>query len=201
MIRTLIAAASVTALAGLAVAQPPGRGPETGFGLLALDANADGKVDRTELLATQRTRFDAIDANQDGQATPEEMKAFHEKARETHVQAMAEERFAALDKDGNGQVSKAEFAAGMAAGRDKADGHRGHRHDVRMRGPGGKPGQQGKAPDGQRERGLRGDTDADGKVSFAEFSSPALAAFDRADANKDGSVTITELQAMRPDRR
>jgi hypothetical protein len=120
MIRTLIAAASLTALAGVAIAQPVGRGPEGGFGLLALDANADGKVERAEVVAAQKTRFDAIDANRDGQAVVEEFKAFHEQARAAGMQEMASRRFAELDKDGNGQISKTEFAAGMQAGPDRA---------------------------------------------------------------------------------
>ena len=207
MIRTLIAAASLTALAGIAIAQPAGRGPERGFGLLALDANADGKVERAEVLAAQKTRFDAIDSNRDGQAAPEEFKAFHEQARAAGMQEMATRRFAELDKDANGQISKTEFTAGMQAGPDlggpdNADGHRGQGREVRMRGPGPGPGPErhGRGPDGQGQPGLRGDANSDGKVSLAEFSAHALEAFDRADTNKDGAVSIAELQAMRPAR-
>ncbi len=205
MIRTLIAAASLTALAGVAIAQPAGRGPEGGFGLLALDANADGKVERAEVLAAQKTRFDAIDANRDGQAVAEEFKAFHEQARTAGMQEMASRRFAELDKDGNGQISKTEFTAGMQAGPDrggpgKADERRGPGREVRMHGPGPGPGRHGRRPDQNGQPALRGDANSDGKVSLAEFSSHAVEAFDRADANKDGSVTIAELQAMRPAR-
>lgn len=205
MIRTLIAAAYLTALAGFAVAQPVGRGPEGGFGLLALDGNADGKVERAEVLAAQKTRFDAIDANRDGQAAPEEFKAFHEQARAAGMQEMATRRFAELDKDANGQISKTEFTVGMQAGPDrggpdKADGHRGQGREVRMRGPGPGPERHGRGPDGKGQPGLRADANSDGKVSLAEFSSHAVEAFDRADTNKDGAVTIAELQAMRPSR-
>jgi len=201
MIRTLIAAASMTALAGLAVAQPGPRGPDGGFGLLALDGNADGKVERAEVLAAQRARFDKIDTNRDGQAAPEELKAFHEQERAARTQEMATRRFAELDKDGNGQVSKTEFTAGIQAGPDKADGHRGHGREVRARGQGPGPERHGRVPDGKGQPGLRGDANSDGKVSFAEFSARGVEAFDRADTNKDGVVTIAELQAMRPDRR
>lgn len=204
MIRTLIAAASMTALAGLAIAQPAARGPG-GFGLLALDGNADGKVERAEVLAAQRVHFDKIDTNRDGQATPEELKAFHEQERAARTQEMATRRFAELDKDGNGQVSKTEFTAGLEArhdkaGMDRADGRRGPDHEVRARGPGPGPERHGRDPDGKGQPGMRGDTNSDGKVSFAEFSARGVEAFDRADANKDGVVTIAELQAMRPDR-
>lgn len=200
MIRTLIAAASMTALAGLAIAQPGPRGPDGGFGLLALDGNADGKVERAEVLAAQRAHFDKIDTNRDGQAAPEEFKAFHEQERAARTQEMATRRFAELDKDGNGQVSKTEFTAGIPAGPDKADGHRGPGREFRARGPGGGPERHARGPNGKGQPGLRGDANSDGKISFAEFSARGVEAFDRADTNKDGVVTISELQAMRPAR-
>ena len=37
-------------------------------------------------------------------------------------------------------------------------------------------------------------------MTFAEFSAPGAEAFARADTNKDGTVTITELQAVKPGR-
>lgn len=200
MIRTLIAAGSMTALAGLAIAQPPGRAPDAGFGIFALDANADGKVERSELVASQKARFDVIDTNRDGQAQPEEFKAFHEQARAAHAQEAAASRFAALDKDGSGQISQAEFSAAMQERGDRTGGRRGPGRDISMSGPAGGPGKGGRGPDAVKERGVRGDVDADGKVSFTEFSARALAAFDRADTNKDGVVTISELQASRPGR-
>ncbi len=201
MIRTLLVAASMTALAGLAVAQPAGRGPASGFGLLALDANADGRVERAEVVAAQRARFDAIDANRDGQATPEEFKAFHDAARATRNQEMASQRFAALDKDGNGQISQSEFTAGAKERGDRAGERRGPGRQISMRGSGRGPDMHRRGPDGQDQRSVRGDADAVGKVSFAEFSARAVAAFDSADTNKDGVVTIAELQARRPGRR
>ena len=225
MKRTLIAAASLTvlgaaSLAGLALAQPPGAphapGPQgfgpQGFGLVAFDANADGKISRAELDTAQRTRFEAIDANRDGFATPEEFRAAHEKDRAARHTQMVDSRFAALDKDGNQTISKAEFSTGMSPpdgaqpgpgrgdrgpggpGREfRAGGHGGHGMD---RGPHG-AGAQG--ADGKPGR-IGPDADGDGKVSLAEFSSRAVEGFNRADTNKDGVVTIAELQTARPSR-
>ena len=44
------------------------------------------------------------------------------------------------------------------------------------------------------------DANSDGKVSLTEFSARAVEGFNRADTNKDGVVTIAELQAARPAR-
>ena len=226
MKRTVIAAASLAVLgaatlAGLALAQPPGAphapapqgfGPH-GFGLVAFDANADGKISRAELDTAQRTRFEAIDANRDGFATPEEFKAAHEKDRAAHHAQMVDSRFAVLDKDGNQTISKAEFSTGMSPpdgvqpgpgrggpGRDDR-GPDGPGREHRMGGPGGGHG-MGRGPEGADGKPGRigPDGDGDGKVSLAEFSSRTVEGFNRADTNKDGVVTIAELQAARPGR-
>ena len=201
----LIALASVAMAGGLAasvaVAQPAGRpGPGGPFGLLAFDANADGKVTRAEFDAAQKAHFGQIDANKDGTATPEEFKAFRE-AQAVKIKAeRTQERFAALDADGNGQVSSAEFAKATAErGERGPGGHRGRGGHGKMERVGGH-GPDGKGPDG-KGRGLRADDNADGKLTFAEFSARGVEGFARADANKDGTVTIAELQALRPGKR
>ncbi len=221
-----LAAVAILALAaGAASAQPPkappgagpgpGRGGPAGFGLLQFDANADGKLTKAEFDTALRARFDKIDTNKDGVATREEFQAAWKADAESHRAARAKERFAELDKDKNGQLSPAEFAAGMPihgghAFRD-GDGPR-----LPMAGMAGPPprfmadgGPRGMAPEGRFPRDERGqkeddgskragplDDDADGKVTFAEFSAGPLEAFARADANKDGTVTIAELQAL-----
>jgi hypothetical protein len=203
MKRTLLAALAMTALAGVAVAQPQGRGPSggPGFGLLSLDANADGRVTRAELDGAQSKRFQSIDANRDGFATPEEFKTAREKEHSTRAAEMATRRFAALDADNNGQISKSEFEAASAARKDGAHGRRGPDREFRAGGPGGRHGMgRGDRADGKPGR-LGPDADADGKVSLAEFSARAVEGFTRADTNKDGVVTIAELQAAGPARR
>ncbi len=181
----LIALATL-ALAGAAVAQPPG-GPGPGgrhggpFGLLAMDTNADGKLTRAEFDAGQRARFAEIDANKDGSATPEEFRKFHEAKGAEMKAELSKARFEALDKDKNGQLSPAEMAAGP--GKDGRDGPRGeHRQHGKDRG----------------EHGRRGGDDDAKPVSFTEFSARGAEAFTHADANKDGTVTIAELQALKP---
>lgn len=196
----LLAVATLALAAGAASAQPlradgpRGRGPGPGgFALLQFDANADGKLTKAEFDAAQRARFNAIDANKDGTATAEEFQAARKAEAEARRAEISKDRFAALDTDKNGQLSAAEFAAGPPRGAGvKGDRHggRGHRMDIRG---GGRPALA--APSGAPKRAGRGDADADGKVTFAEFSARGAEAFARADTNKDGTVTIAELQA------
>ncbi len=43
------------------------------------------------------------------------------------------------------------------------------------------------------------DTDGDGRISLEEFQSARLAWFDRADTNRDGVLSLSELRALRPE--
>lgn len=185
----LIALATI-ALAGsaVAIAQPPGPGPGPGrggpFGLLAMDTNGDGKLTRAEFDAGQRAEFAKIDANKDGTATPEEFRAFHDARRAEMKAQMSKVRFEAADTDKNGQLSPAE----LAAARDRADDRDG---------PGDHRGHRGGHGKGRGDEAERGGPDAK-PVSFTDFSARGAEAFTRADANKDGVVTISELQALKP---
>lgn len=196
----LLAVATLAVAAGAASAQPPAaggpRGPGPGgFGLLQFDANADGRLTKAEFDAAQRTRFNTIDANKDGTATAEEFQAARKAEVEARRAEVSKTRFAALDTDKSGQLSQNEFAAAPPRGDGaKGDRHggRGHRMDIRG---GGRPLLAG--PDGASKRAGRGDADADRKITFAEFSARGAEAFAQADTNKDGTVTIAELQAMK----
>lgn len=161
-----------------------GHGPG-GFGLLEFDANADGRLTKAEFDTAQRARFGEIDGNKDGFTTPEEMQA----AIEARRASSGKERFAALDTDRNGQLSPTEFEAARERG-PRRDGPR-----MRMGGRGGPDGPGGPGGFGRGGRiGLDGDND--GRISFAEFSARGTETFTLADANKDGTVTIAELQAL-----
>ena len=195
----VIASVAVAGLATVAVAQP-GRGSHgPAFGLLSLDANADGRLTRAEFDAAQKAQFNKIDANRDGSATPEEFKSFRDAEVEIRRSADLADRFAALDADGNGQVSRSEFIDGRAP--DVASVRDGHAGPPRIRfdrEPGGRMGPGGSG----KMRGLgRADTDNNGVVSLDEFAARANEIFSRADANSDGTVTIAELQEARPARR
>ncbi|MDP3495885.1 MAG: EF-hand domain-containing protein [Hyphomonadaceae bacterium] len=193
----ILAVAALALAAGTASAQPPvhdgskGRGPG-GFGLLEFDTNADGKLTKAEFDAAQRARFNKIDANKDGVSTREELEASHKADAETRRAEMSKVRFTAMDTDKSGQLSQAEFAAGAPGQRGDKGPHRGDRG-----------GRKGGGPDGQdgAKRAGQHDADGDGKATFAEFSARGTDAFARADTNKDGTVTVAELQAMRPGRK
>lgn len=150
------------------------------------DADKDGNLTRAELTQALTARFAKMDTNGDGTVTKEE--------REAKRAARLDERFARIDTDKNGQISKAEFAAGHDR---RMDGNRrGHgRPDgsVHMRGghmrhaDGEKMGMMGGRPHANR----------DAPLTREAFMAQPLAKFDKADANKDGTVTAAERQAAR----
>ena len=84
--------------------------------LKAADTNGDGMISRDEAKALPRLaeRFDAIDVNGDGQLTRDELRFAHGKA-------MRAAMLRALDKDGDGKVSKAEALAAAEARFERAD--------------------------------------------------------------------------------
>ena len=162
--------------AGIAVAQPSAAGLGRG-----------GEISRADLVQKLDQRFARLDVNQDGNLSVADRSAG------------VEARFKQLDSDGNGALSLAEFTAAHGK-RDAAfaarggDGERGFGGRHR----GGRGGHHG---GGFGRGGGAVDTNGDGAVSKAEFQSRALAAFDRADANRDGKLTAAERQAARAVRR
>lgn len=109
-----------------------------------------------------------VDLDQDGVVVAEEAAAH------------AEQRFALLDLDGDDVVSEDEFM-------EAAPAHR------RMRPWGGAQ----RMYRFRTERFKEFDADEDGSVSRAEFIGSAQAAFERADSDGDGKVTVWEFRAER----
>jgi hypothetical protein len=196
----ILGGVALIGLAGGALAQPPQRGERR-----AVD------VTRAEVIQRSDAAFARLDANRDGRFTREEAQALGEQRREQ----MRTRMFERLDADNNGQISREEFAR---ARRDR--GMRG------PRGPGG-PGGPGPmaedGPDGPRHggpgmrrgfrhggpgmgRGMRMRMGArlfgeNGYVTAEQFRARALARFDRADANHDGTLTRDERRAHRGEMR
>ena len=82
------------------------------------DGNGDGRLSWEEFDAFRRQRFDATDANRDGNVDVEEyVREFETRSRQAREQAREDQitqtgrRFDALDADRDGRVSRAEFDA------------------------------------------------------------------------------------------
>lgn len=137
-----------------------------------------------------KTHFAKVDANADGYIVKAEAEAAHGKI----MGDMRDRHFKSMDANGDGSISRAEFDArhgsGAAAG---GEGHEGE-HKVGM--------MQHGSHMGPRARGMMGhhmferaDADKDGRVSLAEALAKPMAHFDKVDANKDGTITPEERKA------
>ena len=108
--------------------------------------------------------------------------------KEARHKQRADAHFKMMDGNGDGSISRAEFDAGHAAMRDGMTGGKGDRGHGPMMG-GGHHGMAMKMGERMFEKA---DANKDGKVTLAEASSAALAHFDKADADKNGTVTSQE---------
>jgi hypothetical protein len=126
MKRITFAAGAVSMLfatfTGLCVAAPGGAGGREGRQLRQIDADGNGMISRAEAGASPvlSANFDAIDANKDGQITPDELRAWnkgrgvrHTSDASRRAQNGLQESFARADSNGDGQISRAEAASGM----------------------------------------------------------------------------------------
>ncbi len=160
----------------------------------AIDANRDGKLSADERAGRRRAPGSRADRDKDGVVTFEEFAA----APRARFAAAVAAEFKAMDGNGDGKLSRAEYDAAQKkprlllladANRDgtvtkeelaKAFAERG----------------------GQvRERGfVRLDADKDGKLGAAEWASAGERLFARLDRNKDGAIEASEF-GRRGDRR
>lgn len=134
-------------------------------------AAAPKPITRAELNSRLDSSFSAIDTNKDGSLSADELAVAQKKElgeAQAAVRARAQAAFNQLDTNKDGKLSLDEFAASV---------HVNARQSA-----------------SEILQGL--DKNKDGKVSADEFKAPRLDAFNRADANKDGTVTPAELQAM-----
>jgi Ca2+-binding EF-hand superfamily protein len=109
--------------AGSGMMNAPGRGRFT-----LVDVNEDGVISAEEAASAADQVFTAMDSDDDGSVTREEYMAVRmgtgsgwNAERQAARQTAKEARFADMDHDKNGAVSKAEFIDGAQAHFDAAD--------------------------------------------------------------------------------
>ncbi|RRH76945.1 EF-hand domain-containing protein [Falsigemmobacter faecalis] len=159
------ALASVLALVlatGAVSAQDAGAAPaKRPAPLMQLDTDGDGRITRAEYDAPRLERLKAMDPDQDGFVTLEEMKADAVARATKRAEAMAERRFQRLDADGDGKISAAEAMMAGPEGRPGPKGGKGHGPQGKRMGPMG----------GDFHASLfdRLDTDKDGVLSAEEL--------------------------------
>jgi hypothetical protein len=128
------------------------------------------------------------DLDNNGQLTKAELT--------THL----DQRFKAIDANGNGQIETGE----MQAAKQERQAKRAERRETRSGDAVGKrSGEHRGEGRGGKHTGMRGQLDAngDGVISRDEFGTRALKRFDRADANSDGILTQEERAAVKEARK
>ena len=163
--------ATATLLAGTAAIAQPASGQPV----------PDRSLTRADAEARAVQAFERFDVNRDGVLSPEDREA------------QARARFDAVDADGNGQLSFAE----TTAARESRKGARAERRAERPQARGTMMAMRPMAGMRGAMRGMM----ADGPVSQADFTAAALARFDAADANRDGTITADERRSQRAERR
>lgn len=143
---------------------------------MAQPAASAKPVARGQLVRELDAAFVRIDSNRDGAILGAEAEAAQQRAEQSAAalsQKRAEQQFAGLDADKNGQLSLAEFKAAAAV------------------------------PQMARGEAVLGllDANKDQKVTVEEFRAERLAQFDALDSNRDGMVTAQETQAATARRR
>lgn len=182
------------------------------------DGNADGRLTWQEFDAFRRQRFDATDANGDGTVDVEEyVVEFDDRMRQALEQGRAEQveqtrrRFAALDADKDGKVSRAEFdasgervfAEGQKAWAEQAGDAKatdGRTPEAAARSDRNRSGLS--LPSSHTREGFLElfDRNGDGKVDRAEFDAARAEQFARTDGDRSGDLGQDEYLAEYEDR-
>lgn len=169
---------ALAAAAGAATAQVPPAPPEGAPAPHHVRADANRQITRAEFVDARIARLTALDTNRDGVVSPEERAA----AMQARRAERAGDRFAKLDANGDGSISRAEFDAGHAARPDRGP---------RAARAGDREGRHGGA-----HHAMRGQGRERGPVVIAEASAKLGERFDKIDANRDGVISADERRAV-----
>jgi hypothetical protein len=218
----LIAGAILSALLSATASDPRplvgGHGNDINTFVAQHDGNSDERLSWDEFDGFRRRRFDATDADRSGAVDVEEyVQEFADRLRQQWEQGRDEQieqtrrRFGALDSDGNGMVSRAEFdasgervfddgtkavataAAGKKAGKESADEAAARRDRAPNRFA---------LPSSHSAEGFLAlfDGNGDGEVGRAEFDAARRQQFARTDTTADGALNQDEYLAEFEDR-
>ncbi len=149
------------------------QGGDRGARLKALDTDKDGRISRVEAQAAKGPmagRFDEMDANRDGYLERSDMQA--------RMTARRAEFFTGADANRDGRLTRDEFAVEQGARSAERRAQMAERAKAA-----GRQGQQGQMRQPPTE---------------AERLERAGKAFERMDANKDGTVSKAEFDAFKP---
>ena len=125
-------------------------------------------IPRATFIATVDAQFKSLDTNHDGVVTRAELEAHEQRAAAALAAQRAAALFAQADSDHNGQLSLAEFTRLAAATPPHVD------VSATMN---------------------RLDLNRDQKITLIENRTATLANFDKLDTDKDGVVSVAEMQA------
>lgn len=177
---TGLGAIALAVSAGAATAQTPPAPPAGAPAPHHARGEPNRQITRAQFVDARVARLTALDTNRDGMISVEERQAAMQARRAAH----ADERFAKLDANGDGSISRAEFDAGHAARPDRgphvqpAGAREGRRGGPRHAMPG--PGRDG------HERG---------PVVISEVVAKLGERFDKMDADHDGMISPAERRA------
>lgn len=169
-----------------------------------IDWSGDGRLDLQEYMASERTRFERMDRQANGEVACHRYRSRSAsdsgRGAETQSPSRAGTRGATsfcgqLDANHDGKVTHAEFDAAMTK----------EFHTLAKNGTLDAAGFDGMIAghirDSQTRKFERLDTNHDGKLTLAEFAAPELKTFARTDKNNDGVVTRDEIEAARQSHR
>lgn len=167
--------------------------PALAVGAHEMHKQMSGPISRADVEKMVKEHFTKVDSDGDGYI----MKAEADAARAKMTKDMRDEHFKKMDANGDGSISRAEFDAQhsepMAMSHEKheeAPAGMAMKHDASHRSGMGMM---------MRHHGggmfERADADKDGRVSLAEALAKPLAHFDKVDSNKDGTISPEERKA------